>query len=60
MNYKFEKVMKEEIFYAGHIEEMKDKEKLMSLYSKKFDYSLGGYSHRERWSRMKEICPRGK
>jgi hypothetical protein len=27
MNYKFEKVMKEEIFYAGHIEEMKIRRK---------------------------------
>jgi hypothetical protein len=30
---------------------MMKKNTLLSLYSKKFDYSLGGYSHRERWSR---------
>jgi hypothetical protein len=41
MNYKFEKVMKEEIFYVGHIEEMKDKEKLMSLYSKNSTIASG-------------------
>jgi hypothetical protein len=26
---------------------------LLSLYSKKFDYSLGGYSHQECWSRTR-------
>jgi hypothetical protein len=30
---------------------MMNKAILLSLYSKKFDYSLGGYSHSERWSR---------
>jgi hypothetical protein len=32
---------------------MMNKAILLSLYSKKFDYSLGGYSHREHWSRTR-------
>jgi hypothetical protein len=39
-------------FCAGHDEERQNKEQvLLSLYPKKLYYSLGGYSHRERWSR---------
>jgi hypothetical protein len=37
------------IFYAGYDDERIDKEQIFwSLYPKKFNYSLGGYSHRER------------
>jgi hypothetical protein len=37
------------IVCAGPDEERQDKEQiLLSLYPKKFDYSLGGYSHWER------------
>jgi hypothetical protein len=40
------------IFLTGQDDERIDKEQIvLSLYSKFFDHSLGGYSHRERWSR---------
>jgi hypothetical protein len=48
MNYKFKKIMKEEIFYAGHIGKMKEEENSESILEKIFDYSLWSYSHRER------------
>jgi hypothetical protein len=57
MNSYLKKKMDEEIrgkyekYFIGCIARLK-KKKLLSLYlNKKFDYSLGGYSHRERWSR---------
>jgi hypothetical protein len=31
-------------------EEREEKTVFLSLYSKIFDYSLGGYSHEEHWS----------
>jgi hypothetical protein len=41
--------------YAGGNEEKRDKQQeFLSLYPKKIDYSLGSYSHRERWSRTRQ------
>jgi hypothetical protein len=40
--------------YASRNEEIQDKQQeFLSLYPIFFDYSLGGYSHRERWSRTR-------
>jgi hypothetical protein len=40
--------------YVGYNKERQDKKQVfLSLYPKIFDYSLGGYSHRERWSRSR-------
>jgi hypothetical protein len=45
---------REEFFYAGHNKERQDKKQVfLSLYLNFFDYSLGCYSHRERWSRTR-------
>jgi hypothetical protein len=52
MKYK-EKKRDSDLFLQVIVKEDDEEGILLSLYSKKFDYSLGGYSHRERWSRTR-------
>jgi hypothetical protein len=49
-----DEVLKEEKeIHTCFCRKMMNKAILLSLYSKKFNYSLGGYSHWERWSRTR-------
>jgi hypothetical protein len=50
MKYKVREWNELTIVLCRSCRKKKKKNKLLSLYSKQFDYSLGGYSHRERWS----------